>query len=729
MTRRQVATRLIVASIVLLTLFIILAGVAYLKGRLVEQQSQLITSDAVPGTIDAHALRGALSRTMGYSMLTAMTENQATDVSAIEKVRAADALFTDTLAKYRGTMRINPVKDQELVDDLLAKWAVYRQQRIEFDARVRAGRRTESYDFMVAHLLPSYEAAASSAEGLLAYNHTNTLFYAKSIEDNIRTLRWTVVVVLVLAAFCVVILLVNLDLRLRQQREVRESEQRLRRVLDNLFVFVGVLDLQYNLIEVNRAPLDAAGLRREDVIGKKFDQTPWWSRYPDIQAKLQHGLQEAAAGRSVRYDVDLRKTDDSMITVDFGCGPLRDEQGRVTQLVVIAVDISERKKLEHQFLRAQRLEAIGTLSSGLAHDLNNILAPMLMCAPLLKSKLDSPSDQRLVTMIESSTKRGADIIRQLLTFGRGAGNSQPGVQLRQLVRDMEHIMQETFPRNIELSSEVPANLRTITANTTQLHQVLLNLCVNARDAMPGGGKLSMTAANVALTEPEAKVHAQAKPGRYVVLTVADTGEGIPQENIKRIFEAFFTTKPVGKGTGLGLASVLGIAKGHGGFVTVDSEAGTGSCFKVYLPADKQAGAAAAEALVDQLPRGRGELILLVDDEKGMLESTRVVLESHNYQVLPAGNGAEATGLFIENRGAVKLVLTDVDMPVMGGEELIRSLKILERDMKFMVMSGSQHAERKDAFKALGINDIIEKPCEPKRLLTALQEVFQTPAGS
>ena len=724
-SRRLVATRLIVASVVLLALFIVLAAVAYLNGRIVERQSVLISSDAVPGTIDAHAIRGAISRSMGYSMLASMTDNPATDNAAFAKITAADRLFRDTLERYRGTILIDPTKDRALVDNLTAKWSVYLQKRAEFEALIRSGKRTESYPFLVAQVLPLYEAAVDAAEQLLAYNHSNTLLYANTIEKDIRILRWTVVIVLILAAFCVVIVLVNLKLRLAQQREVLESERRLRQVLDNLFVFVGVLDLDYTVIEANRVPLEAAGIKRDEVMGKRFDQTHWWTRSPEKQRKLQDSLRDAAAGTTVRYDVELAGKDDTLLTVDFGCGPLYDSGGRVSQLVVTAVDISERKKLEQQFLRAQRMEALGTLSSGLAHDLNNILAPMLMGAALLKGRLEAPGDQRIVTMIEDSAQRGADIIRQLLTFGRGTAGTQVGVQVRLLVKDMVHLIEETFPRRIELEHTAPPTLWTVTANTTQLHQVLLNLCVNARDAMPEGGKLTIVAENIELSEESAKSIPQAKAGLYVVLSVADTGEGIPPAIINRIFDAFFTTKPVGKGTGLGLASVLGIAKSHGGFVTVASKPGEGTVFKVYLPADQQAVAAHTEAPVDKLPRGQGEMILLAEDEAKVRETTKEILELHNYRVITAANGEEAVRLFVDHRETIKVVVTDVDMPLMGGVELIRSIRILERETLFLVMSGSVHADNEAKLARLGVSEIIAKPCDPARLLNALQSTFQT----
>ncbi|HEY8993688.1 MAG TPA: GAF domain-containing protein [Lacunisphaera sp.] len=390
----------------------------------------------------------------------------------------------------------------------------------------------------------------------------------------------------------------------------------------------------------------------------------------------------------------------------------------MANLVSLNLEGEERRVLQEQFLRAQRMEAIGTLSSGLAHDLNNILAPMLMAAGLLKMKLTAPSDQTIVALIESGAQRGTGIIRQLLTFGRGVEGARTSVQVRHLIKDLTHIVSETFPRNIEFGYSTPANLWPVHADATQLHQVLLNLSVNARDAMPGGGKLFIAAENVRLEEG-----ASAPPGPYLKLTVTDTGEGIPPAIINRIFDPFFTTKPVGKGSGLGLSSVLSIVKNHHGFVKVSSEVGKGSSFEIHLPALDAPAPAGVDAAADQLPRGGGRLVLLVDDEVAMQVATREMLELHGYQVVTAGNGEAAVKCFLELRGAVRLVVTDVEMPVMGGIELVRSLRIVEKDLPFVVLSGSVTAERLAELEGLGIRSVLSKPCEAAKLLHAVHRAL------
>ncbi len=507
--------------------------------------------------------------------------------------------------------------------------------------------------------------------------------------------------------------------RKRAEDAQRRNAQQLRDILDGLFAFVGLLSLDGILLEVNRAALEAGGVKREEVIGTYFPQAYWWSNSPEAQMQLKDALARAVRGEFIRYDVAIRVAGGREMIVDFALSPLRDEGGKIIQLVATAVDITERIKLEKQFLRAQRMEAIGTLASGVAHDLNNILAPMLMGASLLKNKLTSEREQAILSIIENGAQRGAGIIRQLLTFSRGTEAARNSVQLRHLINDMVQLAQETFPRNVELERTVAADLWTVKADPTQLHQVLMNLCVNARDAMPDGGKLTLSAENVRLSEAQAKLNPQAKPGPYVVLTVGDTGEGIPKAIIERIFDPFFTTKPEGKGTGLGLSTVLAIAKNHGGFVTVYSEPGKGSVFKVYLPAAEAPETTVAADTTD-MPRGNGELLLLVDDEPGLREATRLVLEENGYRVLTATNGEEGVREFLERRNEVRAIVTDMMMPVMDGVDMIRTIRLVNDRLPIVGMSGLDEIKRRDELAAMGVREVLVKPCKPMLLLQALR---------
>ena len=399
--------------------------------------------------------------------------------------------------------------------------------------------------------------------------------------------------------------------------------------------------------------------------------------------------------------------------------PVRDEAGRVVRLVGVAEDITEKKRIETQFLRAQRMEAIGALAGGVAHDLNNILTPMLMATSLLKDETVEPHEQELLSMIEQSARRGADIVRQLLTFSRGVEGQRIVLQPRHLLKEMAAIIRETFPREIALHEDFAADLWPVEADSTQLHQVLMNLCVNARDAMPRGGRLSLEARNLQLGPGDHQIAVECKPGPYVVILVADTGEGMTAATITRIFEPFFTTKGVGKGTGLGLSTVLGIVRSHGGHVSVYSEPGRGSQFRVYLPAQPGSVIPTTEtpAAID---RGNGELILVVDDEPSIREATRRLLELRGYRALTAQNGEEALKLVIQHRDDLRLVLTDVMMPVMGGIALARSLQTLDAGIPVVATSGMDEDDKRQELAGVGVQEVLAKPCASGDLMAAIR---------
>jgi CheY-like chemotaxis protein len=344
-----------------------------------------------------------------------------------------------------------------------------------------------------------------------------------------------------------------------------------------------------------------------------------------------------------------------------------------------------------------------------------------MASGLIKEQLTDPRDLALLTMMESSAQRGATIIRQLLMFSRGVTGERVVVQLSHLLKEMLGIMRETFPREIAVVDACPTQMSPVVGDATQLHQILMNLCVNARDAMPEGGKLTLRAREADLTPAAVEAMPQGRPGRFVQISVEDTGHGIPPEIIERIFDPFFTTKELGKGTGLGLSTVLGIVKSHEGFVTVRSEPGRGTTFDVYLPVVAEAGPTGAAESEAPQPAGQGEMILVVDDESQISATTHLLLERHNYRVLTAANGRDALARFIEHQGAIKLVLTDLMMPVMSGVALIRALRSMQANLRIIATTGLNH-ERSE-LAALGVADWIEKPYTPDVLLTAVRRVL------
>lgn len=506
------------------------------------------------------------------------------------------------------------------------------------------------------------------------------------------------------------------------EEALRKSEAEFRVTFENAPIGIELVAPDARLIRCNHALQELLGYSEKELQGMSYTQFTHPEEVPASLAKFR----ELMKGTADRQQVERRlvRKDGGLVNARVTVSAVRTTHGEPQYAIAMIEDITEQKKLEEQFLRAQRLESIGMLAGGIAHDLNNILAPMLMAGGLLKDKLTEPRDQAIVTIIEKGAQRGAGIIRQLLTFSRGHEGQKGRVELQHLIGETVNIIRETFPRQIEVSAEVPANLWAVNGNGTQLHQVLMNLCVNSRDAMPNGGRLSISADNVTLSDGQAKLNLLARPGRYVMVTVADTGSGIPKEIIDRIFEPFFTTKGVEQGTGLGLSTVLNIVKNHEGFVTVASEPAKGTEFKVYLPAINEVRADAAERTV-AAPTGHGELLLLVDDEAPVREATQRVLEANRYRVVTAVNGAQALETFMPLRDDIRLVVTDMMMPVMDGPHLVLALHLVEPALKVVAMSGLDHTSTPEELSALGINEIVPKPCEARHLLLSIHRALTT----
>lgn len=414
---------------------------------------------------------------------------------------------------------------------------------------------------------------------------------------------------------------------------------------------------------------------------------------------------------------------ESEITVDARWTLVYGDDGEPRSILAINTDISGRKSLEDQFLRAQRMESIGTLASGVAHDLNNILAPILMAIPMLRGELPEKIRDSILDSMETSAQRGADIVRQVLTFARGVEGERVLLQPSHLLREMDKIAAETFPKTLAIRSDIPGDLWTVTGDATQLHQVLMNLCVNARDAMPDGGTLTVAAENFELDESSAAMTPGGRVGPYVMLQVSDTGIGIPRETLAKIFDPFFTTKELGKGTGLGLSTVMGIVKSHGGFLKVASEVGRGTTFRVYVPATVESRLMEREIQPMRLQRGNGELLLVVDDEASIRQVTAAILRKHGYEVLLACDGTDALATYAQRNGTVEAVLTDVVMPYIDGVALTRALKKLNPDVKIIASTGQGENARMGELHSLGVESFLSKPYTTEKLLRAIHELL------
>jgi two-component system cell cycle sensor histidine kinase/response regulator CckA len=358
------------------------------------------------------------------------------------------------------------------------------------------------------------------------------------------------------------------------------------------------------------------------------------------------------------------------------------------ELVGIGRDITEARRLQEQFLRAQRMENLGLLAAGIAHDFNNILTPMLMVSQLLRDH-STPQSQRLLDTLEQSAARGAALVKQILSFAQGGGDELRVVQLKHVARDIGAMIEETFPRNIRLEQNIPSNLWAVRANVTQIHQVLLNLCVNARDAMPHGGALTLQLQNCTLDPHHAAHIPDARPGSYLCIEIGDTGTGIAPDVLPRIWEPFFTTKESGRGTGLGLSTVRGIIARHDGFARVESTLGRGTTFFLYLPAELHAATHAPSAAPDALPRGAGESVLVVDDEPEVRSLVQTALQRHGYRVRAVENGEAASRCLTDETFThdLRIIVTDVMMPQLDGRELAELVRTRLPHVRVLVMSG------------------------------------------
>lgn len=504
--------------------------------------------------------------------------------------------------------------------------------------------------------------------------------------------------------------------------ERKLAEEKIRQqaaLLDVTTDAIIVRDLENRILFWNKSAENLYGWQAQEVFGKNANEVLYKEIPPEVEAALSTVISKGQWQGEVTKVTKSRKE----ILVESRWTLVCDEQGKPISILSVDTDITQKKLLEAQLFRAQRLESIGTLASGIAHDLNNILTPILAVAQLLPLKFPDvyEQDNHLLEILENSAKRGADLVKQVLSFARGVEGKRMALQLKHLIREVVKILKETFPKSVEVSIDIVPDLWVVSGDGTQLHQVLMNLCVNARDAMPNGGTLSICAENLFIDENYARMHLEAKTGPYTVTTVSDTGVGIPREVLDRIFEPFFTTKEQGKGTGLGLSTVIGIVKSHGGFVNVYSEVGSGTSFKIYLPAVQEMEAQPAQEV--EILAGQGELILVVDDEPSIQEITKASLETYNYKILTAHDGIEAIALYAQHKHEISAVLIDMMLPALDGLTAMRTLQKINPQVKIIASSGLMSSSKLAAVMGSGAKTFLSKPYTLKELLHTLQVVL------
>ncbi|MGJ5629855.1 PAS domain S-box protein [Nostoc sp. CALU 1950] len=506
---------------------------------------------------------------------------------------------------------------------------------------------------------------------------------------------------------------ISRDITERKQAQEKIHEQAA--LIDVATDAIIVHDLEKRILFWSRGAEYLYGWTREESLGKKTDE--FYCRAAASQ--LLEGLNTTGATGSWQGELEQVTKSGREIIVSSRWTLVQNQFGQTQSILIVNTDITEKKQLEQQFLRAQRLESIGTLASGIAHDLNNLFSPILMSLELLEKKFSDLQTQTLLKMLYTNVQRGADLIKQVLSFAKGVSSKRIIFQLKHIFAEIQYIIQQTFPKSIEFTTEFPLDLWSVCADPTQLQQVLMNLCINARDAMPYGGSLKISAANQFIDEFSAQKYFEAKVGYYVTVSVIDTGIGIAPEVLERIFEPFFTTKEIGKGTGLGLSTVMGIVKTYGGFINVESLVGQGSKFQIYFPAftDTQHQQPLTEDY--ELLKGNGEVVLVVDDELSLQQITQTSLSNYNYQMLSANNGVEAISVYVEHKNKISAALIDLMMPDMDGIITIRTLQKINPHLKIIAMSGLATNEKIAEATSAGVKAFLPKPFTLSELLTTL----------
>jgi len=439
-------------------------------------------------------------------------------------------------------------------------------------------------------------------------------------------------------------------------------------------------------LDISAGHCEKLGYTRDEMLALRvsdIETTVTQADWPRVMEMLRKAGNQVGQGRH-------RCKDGSVFPVEYHVKLVRLDRDYI---IGVVHDVTEQKKLEEQLLRAQRLESLGMLAAGIAHDLNNILSPIAMAVPLLRANAFTKDDLQVLNTVESCTRRGSGLVRQILNFVHGIGGEPSVLNVGHVMRDLVGVLSETFPKSVTVTCDVQRDLWPVLANPTHIHQVLLNLGVNARDAMPAGGSLHFRAGNCILEESSVQAIKASQPGMnvktgaWIVLHVSDTGSGIPPGIVSRIWDPFFSTKGAQKGTGLGLSTVGTILRAHHGFCTLQTELGRGTTFHVYLPAVEAPGRDSTHPFAENAPRGNGETILLVDDEREILETATSILIQGGYRVVSAANGAEACAIFESRCSEIALVVTDQDMPELDGTGLIRFIRKSRPDFKVLVTSG------------------------------------------
>jgi len=508
---------------------------------------------------------------------------------------------------------------------------------------------------------------------------------------------------------------------IRTEGHIREQAS----FLDRRDEVIIILGLDGNVAFWSRGAQMLYGASSDKVIGRAFPE-----EFSADKKQMAAAMRTAIERGEWEGELSQKNSAGTELLVESRWILLRDGSGRPQSILILCEDAEEARLLGEERLRAQRQECIGTLAGGIAHDLNNILQPISIALDLFRSRLPDDDSQELFDAVDSNLRRATELVRQILTFTSGVRAERVIAEAATLLSEVSNFVRQAFPKTIQFEAVTPQRVSPFVCDPTQIEQVLLNLCVNARDAMPEGGRLRIEASNFEVDESYAQRHPQAKPGNYVRISVSDTGMGIPRRLRKKIFEPFFTTKGPEKGTGLGLATVIGIIRSHSGFLTLETEEGCGSSFHVFLPAAREETKRGSNP---QLPGvqpeigGRGESILLVDDEPTVLKVMSRSLEKSGYKVISAEDGEKGLAAFKRRRKEINLVITDMAMPGMDGPALVSAIRKIDPSVKILCTSGLSTPSNDESLKSLGVSAVLSKPCSSKVILQAIKDALAPPA--
>ncbi len=505
----------------------------------------------------------------------------------------------------------------------------------------------------------------------------------------------------------------------KMEEEILQSKNLLENLFENSTEAIGVVDCQGRFMKINRRTEEIFGYSRHELIGEKFHKL-----YAD-KNELNELLILLRKNRVVREkEIKMVLRNGEIVPMEMSISLLYDSGGQLLGSVAHARDLREKKSLEAQLLQAQKMEAIGILAGGIAHDFNNLLTTIKGYSQiLLMDEQLRATEGEALQEIERAASRAGELVSHLLTFSRKVERTSKLVNLNDVIENVTKLLKRSLPKNIELDVKFDTDIASIRTDPVQMEQIILNLAVNAKDAMPDGGKLEIKTENVELSEKESKRFVDAQPGKYVLLSVGDTGYGIPKEMLNKIFDPFFTTKEVGKGTGLGLSIVYGIVKSHKGIIDVESEVGKGTRFKIYLPAEYETGDINVSLEKNnELPGGQ-EKIMIVDDEESVARVAMQILTRFGYEVVWAHCGEEAIRLFREANDPFDLVILDYMMPKMDGLACMEEIKKIDQKAKILFATGFVSDMPFEQLCELGATDIIQKPFDVNDLLTSVRRAL------